>query len=338
MIVFSNIKADERSPSTKSHYPQHRAKDMTKERTADDVREQLWLGEIDAARVRYEASRSRAAESTVLAGLRPFPSTAMKAMTLLADPEFKPTAVGEAIGKDPALAARLLRVVNSPAYRLATPCVGIEQAIVRIGSRAVRETLGGIAALGVFRDVGGFGERVREHCVGVAAVVRVLASEWRFVDADDIFVAGLMHDVGKLACLQAGVAPYASFPKHAMEGADEVHVHELAALGFDHATLGGIILERWQFPEHVASAVAFHHQPSLAYQRGGALAVSVALLRIADCIEYQLRKATELDEAWLTALAKEGAFSYVDLTPDVLRGMWPKLVAANASLRTALVG
>jgi putative nucleotidyltransferase with HDIG domain len=296
---------------------------------AESIREDLWFGDDDPRRTIEEASRSLAAAAALVAGLKPFPIVAQRVMTLLADPDAPLVKVKKAIEQDPALTARLLRVANSALYSPAVACRSVEDAVMRLGSRTVSEIVASLATLGMFSDAKhGFGAAFRNHCVGVAAVARVLGTEWRYKGVDHVFLSGLMHDIGKLLAMQVGDIRYEALDPSAVTSPDQVHMHERAFAGYDHAVLGAHVLERWKLPDDISKVVALHHQPGRAFGVGGNVAVGVALLRLADDIEFQIRKARELDEAYVETLIRDGAAQYTQFSRDVLRAMWPKFIAA----------
>jgi HD-like signal output (HDOD) protein len=147
---------------------------------AESIREDLWFGDDDPKRTVEEASRSLAAAAALVVGLKPFPIVAQRVMTLLSDPDTPVVKVKKAIEQDPALTARLLRVANSALYSPAVACRSVEDAVMRLGSRTVSEIVASLATLGMFSDAKhGFGAAFRNHCVGVAAIGRVLGTEWR---------------------------------------------------------------------------------------------------------------------------------------------------------------
>ena len=297
---------------------------------AESIREDLWFGDDDPQRTAQEASKSLAAAAAVAAGLKPFPVVAQRVMTLLADPDTPVVKVRKAIEQDPALTARLLRVANSALYSPAVACRSVEDAVMRLGSRTVTEIVVSLATLGMFSDAkSGYGAAFRNHCVGVAAVGRVLGTEWRYKGVEHVFLSGLLHDIGKLLAMQVGEIRYEALDPVAVTTPDQVHMHERAFAGYDHAVLGAHVLERWKLPDEIAKVVALHHQPGRAFAIGGNVALGVALLRLADNIDFQIRKSRDLDEAYVETLVRDGAAEYTQFSQDVLRAMWPKFIAAH---------
>jgi HD-like signal output (HDOD) protein len=298
---------------------------ITQRPLAENVREQLWFGDEDPDRAAIDASRSMAAALARANGLKPFPATAQRAMALLADPNTPLRAIREAMERDPAITAGLLRVANSAVYRSRHAIASIDDAVQRLGVRHVLEIVASVAAMGLFQDAKGVGRQVKDHCARVGAMTRVLASEWHQRSAENPLLCGLLHDVGKLLLLQVGGAEYQELEPHLTSCADEAYARERVLLGFDHAVLGGHILDSWKLPVGVAEVVAWHHQPGRAFAHGGELGLGVALVRIANRIDYEMQLRPDLNEAFIDALSLDGSVSYSGYQPAILSAMWPKL-------------
>ena len=265
---------------------------------------ELWFGEDDPYAADAKASASLAAHLAELEGLRPFPVVVQKVMACVSRPDFRTEQVRDLIEEDPALAARILRVANSVAFQTRMPCVSIQDAIVRMGARAVTDLSSGLAAMTAFSDLKGAGTAVREHCVGAAAIVRALAFRMSDAAAPAVaFLAGLLHDIGKLLIMQTRHQSYAELLKDAVGTADQIHLQEREFLGYDHAVLGGHVLAKWGLPHPVPLVVAWHHQPVRAYEKGGLVAVLVAVLRIADVIDALVSRDQPIDGATAKRLA-----------------------------------
>jgi putative nucleotidyltransferase with HDIG domain len=160
-------------------------------------------------------------------------------------------------------------------------------------------------------------------------VARVLGTEWRFTGVEHLFLSGLLHDIGKLLAVQVGEIRYEALDPTALASPDQVHIHERAFAGYDHAVLGAHVLERWKLPDEISRVVALHHQPGRAFALGGSVGLGVALLRLADDIEFQIRGERALDEGYVEHLLRDGAAEYTQFSGAVLRAMWPKFVAAR---------
>ncbi len=305
---------------------------------AAEVRERLWFGEDDPQRTHLEASRTMAAHAAIATGLKPFPAAAQQALSVLRDPDATMKAIVEAIEKDPALASRLLRVANSPAYRGSRRCATIGEAVVRLGSREVNQLVAAVATMGLFVDQSGLGVTWRDHLAGVAAIARVLSEDYGPSIGGQAFLCGLVHDLGKLLSLQVKEIPYETLSPKVHARPDEIHIVERVLVGYDHAVLGAHVLAQWRFPEIITEVVALHHQPGRAYAEGGDLALLVALVRLADALEYRLRQGAALPEdEYFEELARSSSASYLELGPSILRATWSRLAEATSEISTVLV-
>lgn len=297
---------------------------------AETIEEELWFGDEDPMRSQTEAQGSLAAAVGSALGLKPFPAVASKAMQLLSDPDVDFKAVDKVVGQDPALTTQLMRTANAAVFATSQTADTIQQAVMRLGSRQVYNLVAGLAAMGMFRDLRGLGAYVRDHCAGVAGVSRTLADSWGLASGTrDLFLAALLHDVGKLLSLQVGEIDYHRFGRQVISSPDAVHTKERKAVGYDHAVLGAHVLSAWNMPELVVQAVALHHQPGRAYERDADLGLNVALIRLANRIDYRLQRNEPADEAFIDEVARSGEGKYADFDVTQLTAVWPQLVAAR---------
>lgn len=268
--------------------------------------------------------------------LKPFPAVAAEVIKVMNESDFVLGDLEVLINKDPALSAAFLKVANSPMYARATACDSVGMALVRLGDAAVQGIVAGLSALGMFKDNSGVGAVVRDHCAGSASIAKTLANEWSLRSADQVFLCGLMHDVGKLLLMQFGDLNYATVPAPMLEAPDVVHTREHDELGYDHALLGARVMREWGMPDVVAHTVAWHHQPERAFEAGGTVALLVALLRLSDAIDYQIRTDRTLNPDWLDALATGGACVHLGMSGADLRRCWEPMVDARDEMLSIL--
>lgn len=306
------------------------------ESIGDSLDEELWFGDMNPGRSNSKAADSLAAAVAKAAGLKPFPVVAGQVMQMLNDPNFSMSKLQQTIEKDPALATRILRVANSALFRSTTACNSVETAIVRLGANSVNELVAGVATMAMFEDATGVGARVRDHCANVAALTRVLGANWRFRRVPQLFLCGLLHDVGKLLTLQTSEFDYSTLPPEILETPDQVHIAERKALGFDHAVLAAYVVDLWKIPSPISTVIAYHHQPGRAYEDNREIGLMVAMLRLADRIEIKLHQDKALDDEFIDTLVREGACSFADISAGDLRMMWPEMIVACDEVKALL--
>jgi putative nucleotidyltransferase with HDIG domain len=304
---------------------------------ADSLIEELWFGDDDSAESKALAARSLSAKLAELRGMRPFPVVAERVMTLVADQRTRLEDVARVLETDPALAARTLALANSALFLVGQPCESVNQAILRVGTRALYEMMAAVAMLEMFQDVRGIGLGFRDHCVGVAAIARALVRSHGWDGASQVFLVGLFHDVGKLLNMESEELPYDALPAEYMHF-DMTHLHERHILGYDHAVLGAHVLKQWNLPDTVARAVAWHHQPGRAYAAGGDEALLVALVRVSDRIDHAIAAGEKSDDVLFESMRRDAAMEYLELGAEEVARAWPLLKDARSAALSVFGG
>lgn len=196
--------------------------------------------------------------------------------------------IAEIIRRDPSLTARLLRMVNSVYFGLSAKVNNIEEAVLYLGSRQIRELamatpviedlekrLGPAAARLPWREMW-------QHSIGTAIVTReILSFTDLLVDDDTDYIIGLLHNVGKVVLATTWPAEFEQIVEREYASPAEVCEAERALIGWDHAMVGGYYLERHQLSPEITAAVRYHVSPRDAgeHQRFAA-AVQVADLAV----------------------------------------------------------
>jgi HD-like signal output (HDOD) protein len=180
-------------------------------------------------------------------------------------PQCSLVTVGEAIEKDPDLTARLLRLANSSFYGFSSRLSTVAEAISLIGIQQVQDLI--VASSIVERFTGVADEFVSmesfwRHSLACGIGARLLALERRLPKADKFFVAGLLHDVGRLVLFAE--APQAAQKVFDLYGKERLLLREaeVKVLGYDHQQIAEALLKHWKYPMNLVQAVAYHHQPT----------------------------------------------------------------------------
>lgn len=197
------------------------------------------------------------------------------------------------IALDQALAAKALKVANSPFYGLQSKVASIQDATVILGLRQIRSLVAAAAVTGAFAQSrhSWFDQRLFwQHCVGVALCARTLAAE-AGVSEDGAFTAGLLHDIGQLVLCVAFPRHYAAVLARSQGHELPLVAAELEYLGLTHAEAGAMLATRWGLPHSIREAIALHHQPDEA--RADSL---VDLTHVANVLAHGLEFSTPLEE------------------------------------------
>lgn len=195
------------------------------------------------------------------------PTVAIKVSQLLNDPNSSAKDFDAVIAKDPALTAKLLKLVNSAYYALPYKVESISRAVSVVGFKQVRDLVNSVAVIEAFKDFDPATLDMRkfwEHSLACGVAGRVLSIFGRQANPDVFSTAGLLHDVGKLILLSQSPTEYTKVAKLNAEYAILGYEAELKIFGFSHADVGAELCRLWNHPEALQAAVAFHHNPQAA--------------------------------------------------------------------------
>jgi putative nucleotidyltransferase with HDIG domain len=255
--------------------------------TEFSLEEALWFGDFDDSAAEHDARESLAAAVGLARGLKPLPEAASRLLMLCRDDDPDEHEIVRVIEGDPAVATRVLHVVNSAAYALGTPCRTVAHALRMLGSRFVAELATGLMIQDMYGSRDALARALRDHGAVVGALARQVAEWLDRSPPENAFMAGLLHDLGKMLLLQVEERDYRRLLGDHGDR-DEAHVPERRTFGFDHGLLGGHLLRAWNLPEPIPTVVAWHHQPARAFAEGRELGELMSILRFADLLAHEL--------------------------------------------------
>jgi putative nucleotidyltransferase with HDIG domain len=183
------------------------------------------------------------------------PSQAQRVLALVGDPDVTIATLAAVVSKDPVLATRVLGMANSAVFGAMTALRSVSDAVVRLGTRTVRNVVVTVSMQSQFKSAEVYGHDGRsfmEHAIGTAYVAHLIADRIRG-DVDESFLCGLLHDLGKLVILQT--AHQYQKQHGAAIRADQLQ----SAIVQHHAVCGALALGFWNVPEEVRDVVQYHH-------------------------------------------------------------------------------
>jgi putative nucleotidyltransferase with HDIG domain len=200
--------------------------------------------------------------------LPPFPAVIQRAIQLMNDPNSSAQQVVDAIQFDQLITANVLKICNSAYFGLRRTIHSLREALVMIGFNQLLEIILSQESVNFFSapckgyDLG-YGE-LWHHSVASALLTRIVSKRLNREATPSQFTAALVHDIGKMA-IGAFIKDYFDDIKKCVE---EEHLAfteaESKVLGINHAELGGMITNQWNFPKDIESAVHYHHTPDQA--------------------------------------------------------------------------
>lgn len=202
----------------------------------------------------------------VIEELPQFPENISAINRLLSDPDSKMSDIAMQISNDVSLSAELLKMVNSAAFALASPCSSIYDAVKLVGLRGIKNMLFSIGAVQSFAKTGA-GEALWTHAYQVAFYSYNLARNFfngqRNV-IEDAYVCGLLHDMGKIIFETSHPDFINGVRKMSSEKNIPAEIFEKLLAGVNHAEIGARVAENWNFPDVIVNAIRYHHAPDSA--------------------------------------------------------------------------
>ncbi len=170
--------------------------------------------------------------------------------------------VARVLREDPMIAAKILRVANSPFYGARGQITQLSRAVTRLGTAAVRNLVLGICARNTFSANPmrmGEHEALWHHSLAVASACELIAAHLRCQSPEEAFVGGLLHDTGQLAMLALQPTLFRTAQRASSDGGSLLEL-EREHFGIDHAEAGFRIMSRWGLPKSICQVVLEHHR------------------------------------------------------------------------------
>ncbi len=215
--------------------------------------------------------------------------------------------IGQLISQDIGMTAKLLRLVNSGFFGLQSEVTHPAEAVSYLGLETIKGLMLSTQAFATYekRDTGPVAmEALWRHSLEVADLARRIAQDvgTERATADESFIAGMLHDTGKLALAVNLPAQYESVFGAAANLGLSLHAAEEAAFGAHHGDIGGHLLSLWGLPGRVVNAITYHHEPQLD---GGSDFTPTLAVHIANALRHEAAdpEVEHLDSRLLADLA-----------------------------------
>lgn len=277
-------------------------------------------------------------------GLPAVSDVVAKIISLADNPTVSGQQVAEIVGRDQSMVTSILKIVNSPFYGLNRRVSSINHAIVLLGYRTIRNIALSTTLVNSFAgpardkrfDRAGFWT----HSVCTATAAKLLAARFPDADAEEAFLAGLIHDMGQIVFDHYFSREFTLVLDFQEARQCSLVEAEMAIFGLDHAEVGTLVARKWNFPPPVAEAIASHHKPQEA----------LAASNLAVCV-YLANELTEMTETRRSAetpstepVDPQARFESIDpavrahlrLTPEGLDALLVELEGEMEKARTFL--
>jgi HD-like signal output (HDOD) protein len=271
--------------------------------------------------------------------LPPLSSVSMEVVELVDNPKTSAAQLGKVISTDQALTAKVLKIANSPFYGYPRKISTIDFAIIVLGFDALKEIVVSISLMNALqrKDDKYFNPKVFwDHSIATGVIARRLARDLGYRVSGEVFVAGLLHDMGISVLHRYFSNEFKRIVEVVRDSELTFLESEESILGVTHAQVGSWLAERWNLPDHLIEALSFHHTPSQASQNPKL----VAIIHCADVLANRLSgqhaefdKGIELDPTALQVLGFNDTTildQYVEELSSLLREQVERAVALAA--------
>jgi HD-like signal output (HDOD) protein len=210
------------------------------------------------------------------------PSTVVEINEIVADPMASANDVAEVVNKSPSLTALLLKITNSAFYGFPSKIDNISRAVTLIGSKQIASLALGVSMMHSFKDIPKAivdMEAFLKHSLACGLISRILSAYKNIRQTEQMFVSGLLHDIGRLILYKDFPHESKLYFKLAMESDKSLYSVERIHIGYSHARIGKHLINAWKLPIVLENNVVFHHRPSDAPDQKKA-----AIIHLADII------------------------------------------------------
>lgn len=212
------------------------------------------------------------------------PTVYLKLINKFDNPLVTAQELSDAISLDPAASAKLLKVANSSLYSFSGRVSSISQAIFNIGFVGVKNVILSMGIMEIFTSMN-YNNRFSavelwKHSLAVGVVASKIANHVHSLKNDDYFIAGLLHDIGKLFLLNTYKHEYIEAVDFAYK--KKIHIREAEQLKFEinHCEAGAILAEKWSLPMVLRRAIRNHHLAIIKSEED----ILPAIINVADCV------------------------------------------------------
>ena len=241
----------------------------------------------------------------LIKGLPEFPENINAINRLINDPDSSMTDIARRISSDVSLTGELLKMVNSAAFSLASPCHSVEEAVKFAGIRGIRNLLFSIGSMkSLMVDADERKKALWDHSYKVAFYSYNLARSY-FKDAadkefvDDSYVCGLLHDIGKIIFVSVHKDIYQKMQFLCSARGISNGLFERMVAGVNHGEVGALVSEKWNFPANIINVIRYHHELESCPKEVWKLS---ALIHFADLLAHYPEGTVDMAQFDLEAL------------------------------------
>jgi diguanylate cyclase (GGDEF)-like protein/putative nucleotidyltransferase with HDIG domain len=193
-----------------------------------------------------------------------FPQVAAKLLKTFKDDTASMEELSQIVQTDPGLIVRILQITNSALFGLKRKITNLSEAMTFLGISEIKKLAFEMTVFDQLFKSGRSDEFDRllfwRHCLSVAVLSKHIARQTNYHDPEEAYIAGLIHDIGKVFLDITGKKDYGKFILQIPTSTDQVIENERKLLGLGHDDIGGYLCDQWKLPQILISVVKYHHQ------------------------------------------------------------------------------
>jgi len=205
------------------------------------------------------------------------PAVLKRLSAIIEKPRITIVEISAFISNDPALTTKVLKMVNSAIYGFPGRIASVSHATMLLGLNVIKGLLLGVS---VFELMQKTMNGLYEHSLACAIASRVIAQKKNLKEPEEVSVAGLLHDIGKVILVLEFALEYEAAMKEASEKKIQIFEAEKNQFSATHADAGGWLAEKWRFPRSLIEVIQFHHRPTLSKNAP----METAIVHVADLL------------------------------------------------------
>ena len=257
-----------------------------------------------------------------ISALPTVPGTLRQISIMLEKPRITIDELGRFVSSDPALTAKILKMVNSAAYGFPGRISSVSHAIMLLGLNVIKGLLLGVSVFELMqKNMAG----LWEHSLGCAWSARLIAQKKNLKEPEEASVCGLLHDMGKVVMLLAFPREFEKAIAEAGSAGVTLYEAEKNFFAATHAEAGCWLAQRWHFPSNLVEAIGYHHTPQLARQSR----METAIVHVADIL-VRAKGVGFAGDAVVSAV-HPAAWEMLNLSGDDLQEIFAGLEEAGVS-------
>ncbi|HTP58702.1 MAG TPA: HDOD domain-containing protein, partial [Spirochaetia bacterium] len=275
---------------------------------------------IPVVEVKLDQIRALAKElARNVESLPQFPESVVGLLRLTEDPNASVAEISKYISRDPALTAELLKHVNSAYYGLPSRVNGIPQAVKLIGLRSLHHLLYSFGFHLILDRHHPQMKSLWEHSLRTARYGFLLARDQTRKPEilDDVYVTGILHDLGFIVVSSLKPATQEKMRRFCMEKNIPPSVLERFSFGMNHAEIGALIAEKWNFPDQLVEGIRYHNDPLKASLSSHDVVFCVYLANAICDLEQGLTSYSQLETQVLTDFRIRAEAQLLDLAANL---------------------